>query len=110
MDRVISRSIDEELNVCGLSWRVQNKNQQDNKSDKVYKWEEVKVITQRPDKNIYRIQFQDGFVKKVDRLGLIFKGENTVDQIKRVDNARFNKYKSEKLSIMDQFIKSEMPF
>jgi len=79
MDMIIGKSIDEELNVCGLSWRVYNTNQYDNKSDKMFKWEEVKVITYRPDKNLYRIQFQDGFTKKVDRLGLIFKGENTVE-------------------------------
>lgn len=72
-----------------MSWRVKTDFKGDQKS--TFQWENVKVLTQRPDKNLQRIQFEDGFTKKINRLGIIFNGENAAHYIQRVDAARFNK-------------------
>jgi len=59
-----------------------------NKDQLKYGWEKVKVTNYSIEDNKYEIIFEDNFTKSVDRLGLIFKADDPLKFITRVERAR----------------------
>ena len=47
--------------------------------------------------------------KKVTRLNLVFEKEDPLQFVRRVERARYFKFKAEKVLLIDYFIRQEMP-
>jgi len=59
---------------------------------KTVKWEDVNISLNYDSlKNKFRVTFQDGFSKECGRLSLIFKCDDPIKFIERVEYARFLK-------------------
>lgn len=66
------------------------------------------VVVEDYDNNRFKIRFDDGLTKYVDRLSLIFESEDPIKFIERVEVARYLKFHTEKAYLTEFFISNEM--
>ena len=106
IELIIQNSLDEQMNICGWSWRYFYDKSLGTQS---FKWDKVIITGYNLDKCIFNVKFEDSMVKKTDRLGLLFNGESIINFISRIEETRYNKFNSELKTILNYFMLSEMP-